>query len=62
MKKSEQKIFDRFDRNKAYLKWWEWIPLFFVKPHISEDDGYRVYLKHWRGLYFLVKMEKIPKR
>ena len=56
-----QTIFAHYNETWATsLKWWERIALLFQRVTLSEDDGYFIATKHWRGKIYVVATGKMP--
>lgn len=56
--------YDRIDFIETKIKWWMWIPLFFVKmQHTDERSGgqhINLYFKTWRNRCYLIRMDQSP--
>lgn len=39
-------------------KWWESIALRFVRGHWFQDEDCHVHMKHWRGRFYIVAVER----
>lgn len=56
-KKKVKQIYQMSEMNYMNIKWWERIVLWFIPSFRIAEDGVVVWMKYYRGTYFLVGVD-----